>query len=150
MDQLPARLNVEALHARLRERLPELHPLIVADVMRVFVEVSSLECDKMLWSLEFAFDEDDGRVARIAAQFAEKNTREPSGGALQGYEVHVLLPKVIPASTPVGGLRAAERAREQAAQDSSLVSRFVGALAELGAYRTIEPLEALSAEAYLL
>ncbi len=151
MDRVPAqRFDVEALHVRLCERIAELHPLIVADVMRVFLEVSSLPCELMLWSFEFAFDEDDGRIARLEARFAKRGAPPRSTDDLPGYEVQVLLPKVIPAHPPADGVRAATSAPENAPAPGSLVARFVQALADLGAYRTIETLEARSAEVYLL
>ena len=146
----PKRFDVDALHVRLCERIAELHPLLVADVVRVFLEVSSLPCEQMPWSLEFAFDEDDSRIARVEARFAPDPARALAAPEeLPGYEVHVLLPKVFPSRAPADNLRAASYAPATAARDS-LVARFTQALAELGAYRTIETLEALSAEVYLL
>lgn len=149
MDRVSAqRCDVRALHVRLCEEIAELHPRIVADVMRSFLEVSSLPCDRSLWSLEFAFDEDDGRIARLEARFAERGAPPISTDDLPGYEVQVLLPKVIPPHPhpPADGVRAAT----SAPAPGGLVARFVLALAELGAYRTIERLEARSAEVYLL
>jgi hypothetical protein len=148
MDDLPARLDVGALHVRLCERLGALQPRSVADVMRVFLEVSSLACEEKLWSLEFAFDEDDGRVARIEARFVDRDARDPLEGPPRGYEVHVLLPKLIPPRMPADGDD--EQGVAVAVADGSLVARFLRALADLGAYRTIEPLEAVAADAYLL
>ncbi len=52
-------------------------------VMRVFLEVSSLASKQGLWSLEFVFDEDDGRVARIEARFWDARIR--SAGPLRSY-----------------------------------------------------------------
>jgi hypothetical protein len=151
MDRAPAlRLNVEALHTRLRERIAKLHPLVVTDVMRVFLDVSSLPCERMLWSLEFAFDEDDGRIARIEARFAKRFAPIPSVDELEGYEVQLLLPNVIPARAPSDGARATTPAPEKAPAPGSLAARFVRELADLGAYHTIEMLEARSAEVYLL
>lgn len=151
MEPRPAHLTVEALRARLEQRIASLYRPVVADVMRVFVEVSLLDCELALWSLEFAFDEDDGRVARFEAQFADWDARDPSTAAVRGYELRVLLPRVIPARGPIDGVRAAERALDLAGRrHGTLVARFVRALSDLGAYRTIEPLEALSVEAYLL
>jgi len=147
----PVRLQVEALHVRLCERIAELHSLVVADVVRVFLEVSSLPCEQMLWSLEFVFDEDDDRIARLEARFARRGALPASGEDLRGYEVHVLLPKVIPAHAPADGIaRAATDAPVNASAPDTLVARFVRALDDLGAYRTIETLEARSAEVYLL
>jgi len=146
----PARLDVEALHEHLRERIAEVHPLIVADVVRVFLEVSLLPCKQMLWSFEFAFDEDDGRIARVEARFATPGAPSVSEMDLPGYEVQVLLPNVIPAHAPTDHVRAATHPLAVASAQSSLVARFTHALAELGAYRTIEMLEARSAVVYLL
>ena len=151
MGRVPApRVDVEALHERLCERVAELHPLVVADVVRVFLEVSSLPCKQMLWSIEFAFDEDDGRIAHIEARFTTQPAKGLSDEALPGYEVEVLLPNVLPAHPPADGVRAAKYAPENAGAHDGLVARFVRALAELGAYRTIEMLEARSAKVYLL
>ncbi len=149
MGQAP-RFDVDALHRRLRERLAELRPLVVADVMRVFLEVSSLPCEQPLWSFEFAFDEDDSRIARLEARFANYKRAIPSPEDLHGYDVEVLLPKVLPARAPADGVRAAKNAPENATSEGSLAARFVLALAELGAYRTIELLEVQSAEVYLI
>ncbi|MBX3198920.1 MAG: hypothetical protein KF894_12375 [Labilithrix sp.] len=143
----PSRLEVEALHERLCQRIAELRSLVVGDVMRVFLEVSSLPCAQALWSFEFAFDEDDGRIARIEARFAEHGAPAGAGEDLRGYEVHVLLPRLIPAYAPSDGVRAAT---PLGAPAGSLVERFVRALADLGAYRAIEALEARSADVYLL
>ena len=143
------RFDVEALHVRLCERIAERRPLVVADAVRVFVEISSLPCEQVLWSLEFAFDEDDGRIARVEARFADRGATAPSEEDARGYEMHLLLPKLIPARAP-DGVRPASSATEEAAAHGSLVARFTRALADLGAYRTIELLEACSAEVYLL
>ncbi|MBX3258812.1 MAG: hypothetical protein KIS78_17310 [Labilithrix sp.] len=143
----PSRFEVEALHERLCQRIAELRSLVVADVTRVFLEVSSLPCARRLWSFEFAFDEDDGRVARLEARFTDRGAPDGAGEDLRGYEVQVLLPRVIPARAPADGVRAAVPAGAPA---GSLVERFVRALADLGAYRAIEALEARSAEVYLL
>ncbi|HVJ91790.1 MAG TPA: hypothetical protein VM580_18440, partial [Labilithrix sp.] len=132
----PPRFDIEALHVRLCERITELDRLIVADVMRVFLEVSSLPCEQMLWSVEFAFDEDDGRVARLEARFVKRGAQNPLDDELAGYDVHLLLPNVIPSRPPADGIRAATLASEIAAADGSLVARFLRALTELGAYRT--------------
>jgi hypothetical protein len=150
MDQLAERLDVEALHARLCQRIAELHPLFVADVTSVFLEISSLPCEESLWSLEFAFDEDDGRVARIEARFMERSAGDPFREAHRGYEVELLLPRVRPTRASADGERAAAHVLAMAAEDGSLGSRFLRALADLGAYRTIEALEVLSAEANLI
>lgn len=143
-----ARFDVEALHAVLREKIVALRPLVVTDVMRVFLEVSSFPCEQMLWSFAFAFDEDDGRLARLEARFAEHGVTNPSEEELGGYDVLLLLPNVIPARTASDGT--ATRWREDALAPGGLVARFVHAFAELGAYRTIEMVEARSAEVHLL
>jgi hypothetical protein len=150
MEALPARLDVEGLHLRLRERLAELQRPVVADVMRVFLEVASLGREHGLWSLEFAFDEDDGQVARIEARFCDPRVEDPVAGTLRGYEVTLVMPRVIPLLAPADRKKAAEHVLVMAAGHGSLVSRFVGALTDLGAYRGVEPVEVLSAEAHLL
>lgn len=153
MDRVPAQLDVEGLHLRLCERITGLRSLVVADVMRVFLEVSSLPCEKVLWSFEFAFDEDDSRIARLEARFAKRGASSPSDEELTGYEVHVHLPKVLPvlpARPPADVVRAAIRAPEGAAAKGSLVARFVHALGDLGAYQAIATIEARAAEVYLV
>jgi hypothetical protein len=150
MEPLPAPLDVEALHVRLAERIAELHRPVVADVMRVFLEVSSLARDKGLWSLEFAFDEDDGQVARIEARFCDPRVEDPIASELRGYEVRLVMPRVIPLLAPADRKKAAEHVLVMAAGHGSLVSRFVAALTDLGAYRGVEPVAVLSAEAHLL
>lgn len=145
MGRAPQRqFGVEALHAHLSARIAELRPLVVGDVMRVVLDVSSLPCDEMLWSLAFAFDEDDGRIARIEAVFRDYGAALFSDEPPRGFAVEILLPKLIPKRDP--SARASERPSDQ----GSLVARFERALADLGAYRTIEALEALSADVYLL
>jgi hypothetical protein len=143
-------LDVEALHWRLCQRIAELRRPIVADATRVFLEVSSLARERGLWSLEFAFDEDDGRVARIEARFWDPWVATPADGELPGYEVRLVMPKRIPLVTPADRARAAEHVLVMAAEDGGVVSRFVRALTDLGAYRGIEPVEVLSAEGHLL
>lgn len=145
----PPRFDVEALHVRLRERIAELHPLVVGDVTRVFLEVSSLPCEQRLWSFEFAFDEDDGRIARLEARFAKHGDVSRSAEELHGYEVQLLLPRVIPTRPPEKDVRAARHTSENTAPDS-LVVRFIRALVDLGAYLAIEKLEARSVEVDLL
>jgi hypothetical protein len=149
MDALPDRSQVEALHLRLREQLTALRPLVVADVMRVFLEVSSLASEQGLWSLEFAFDEDDGRVARIEARFWNARVAEPDG-ELRGYAARLVLPRLILVGAPVDHSRAAERVWAMESGYGGLVARFVRALTDLGAYRGIEPVELVSAEAELI
>jgi len=151
MEPLPAaRVHVEALHSRLCQRIAELHRPLVADVMRVFLEVSSVAREDGLWSLEFAFDEDDGRVARIEARFWDAREPAPVDGELRGYEVRLVMPRVIPVTPPADRTKAADQVLVMAAGHGTLVSRFVRALTDLGAYRGIEPIEPLSAEAHLL
>src|SRR5690348_15028788 len=136
----PPRFDVEALHRRLCEKVAEVRPLVVADVTRVFLEVSSLPCDPTLWSLEFTFDEDDGRIARLGAPFAKHRRAIPSIQDPHGYDRRVPPPKGPPPPPAADGLRPATLTPESAAGHDSLAARFVRALAELGAYRTIETL----------
>ncbi len=151
MEPLPAaRVHVEALHVLLRQRIAELHRPVVADVMRVFLEVSSLASKQGLWSLEFVFDEDDGRVARIEARFWDARIAAPASAELQGYEVRLVMPRVIPVTAPAARKKAADHVLVMASGHGSLVSRFVVALTDLGSYRGIEPIEPLSVEAHLL
>jgi hypothetical protein len=140
-------LEVETLHARLSARLAKLSPLVVADVMRAFLEVSSLHGAQRLVWLEFAFDEDDGRIARIEARFARQNAIDPFDGPPLGYVVELSLPRLIP---PRAAADDAQRVLAFPMGEGSLVARFTRALADLGAYRTIESLVALEAETYLL
>jgi len=166
LDNQESRPSIETLHARLCERLAELHPPIVGEVMRHFLEVSSLECELMLWSLEFAFDEDDARVARIEARFVGRDDPNPFREDLPGYAVHVGLPRLIPSlpraeregtsSDAAGEPRPVEPAAHAGpafatgADDRTLVARFLRVLADMGAYRTIEPLAARAADVHLL
>ncbi len=143
-----ADLGVEALHALLCERLSALQPRAVAAVMRVFLEVSSLPCEKKLRSLEFAFDHDEGRVARVVASFVDPSAKTLSDEAC-GYQVDMLLPRVLPPRVPSDGVELESMPVGDAA-DGMLVARFERALADLGAYRTIEAIELVSAEAHLL
>lgn len=142
-------LGVEALHALLSEQLSDLQPPEVAAVMRVFLEVSSLPCERRLWSLEFAFDEDDGRIARLVACFVDRRASGPTGDSLHGYEVEMLLPRVLPPRATSGGVEM-DGATGGDVANGALVSRFERALAVLGAYRTIENIELVSAETLLL
>jgi hypothetical protein len=104
----------------------------------------------MLWSLEFEFDEDDDRIARLEACFTKRGVLSPTAEQLSGYEVHVHLPKVIPAHPPPDGIRTATRALSHEPASGSLVARFLDALGDLGAYHAIAPLEARAAEVYLI
>lgn len=146
----PPRLDVEALVVILRERIAELRPRVVQNVTRVFLEVSSLPCTQRLWSLEFEFDEYDGRLARLESRFTPYGATHFSEEHLGGYEVELHLPSVIPAHPPLDGVRTATSWSENAAVPGSLVERFVHAFDELGAYRAIEMLEVRSADVYLL
>lgn len=144
------RFGVESLHALLSEKLAELGPREqVAAVMRVFLEVSSLPCDRHLWSLEFAFDEDDGRIARLVACFVDRRLSARTDDTLHGYEVELLLPRVLPPRPTSAGVEMAGTSGGDVASDA-LVPRFERALGVLGAYRSIENIEFVSAEALLL
>ena len=151
MEPLPAaRFHAEALHSLLCQRIAQLHRPVVADVMGVFLEVSSLAREQGLWSLEFAFDEDDGRIARVEARLWDPRDPAPVDGELPGYEVLLALPRLIPVTSLEDRNKAADHLLMLAAGHDGLVARFVRALTDLGAYRGIEPIEALSAEAHLL
>lgn len=150
MDAVPAHLHVEALCTRLREQIAELRPMVVGDVMRAFLEVSSHAVAKGLWSLEFAFDEDDGRVAVVEARFGNGLVAARTGVRLRGYEVRLLLPKTLPKYTPDTGSKASEHLLATRTDPDDLVARFVRSLSSLGAYRLIEPLELESVEVELL
>lgn len=152
MGRVPLpRFDVEALEVLLCERIADLRPLVVADVVSAFLAVSSLPCEETLWSFEFAFDEDDGRIALLEARFrSPAELHALSGEELRGYEVEMTLPHVIPARPLADGVRAADHAPDSGAAGASLVARFVRALGDLGAYRAIETVEARSARVYLL
>jgi hypothetical protein len=148
MEPVPARVRVEALHLRLCGRIAELHRPPVADVVRAFLEVAVL-AGEQLRSLEFVFDEDEGRVARLEARFwGTSDASEDVPG--RGFEVRLTLPRILPLRTPAQRQKAAERVLSLADKHGSLVNRFIAALSELGAYRAVEPVELLSAEAHLL
>lgn len=138
--------DVVDLHARLVERLDEVRPLVVRDVLRVFVDVASLPCRRRLWSFEFCFDEDEGRTARLEARFvAHGMSGIPGDEDLDGFNVDVRLPHLIPAR-PFDELALAAADKEAGAVN--LVTRFNRALADLGAYQVIEPLEARGVDVY--
>ncbi len=141
--------EVEALYALLCERLAVLEPCAVAAVTRVFLEVSLLPCQERLWSLEFAFDQDDGRIARVVASFVDRHATGPATDAPRGYQVDMLLPRVLPPRAPSDGVEL-ESASGGDVPDGALVARFERALAVLGAYRTIETIGLVSVEAHLL
>jgi len=144
-----ARFDVESLYALLSEKLSDLEPRAVAAVVRVFLEVSSLPCERRLWSLEFAFDEDYGRIARLVACFLDRSAFSATDDTLHGYEVELLLPRVLPPRVTSGGVEMGGATGGDVA-NGALVSRFERALAVLGAYRTIEDIEVVSATALLL
>jgi hypothetical protein len=83
-----------------------------------------------------------------AASLASKPA--PLDEAPRGYEVLLHLPRLIPARAPADRESAAARGWAATAAEGSIVARFVRALADLGAYRTLEALEAVSVEAELL
>lgn len=120
------------LCSMLEERLLALRPLVVADVLRVFLEVVR---QGRLHSLEFAFDEHDGRIAKLEAVFSKRGSLGIGDGG--GIEVQLLLPKTIPARPPedVAALV------DDGASTTELGARFLRVLADLGAYRVIERLE---------
>ena len=138
--------EVADLHAHLAERLGALRSLVVHDVVRTFEEVASLPCRRLLWSLEFAFDEDTGRTARLEARFAPRAATNPREEDLDGLAVHVLLPRVLPPQASHDLLLASA---ENESPPGALVIRFRRSLAELGAYLTIETLEAREVELHL-
>lgn len=152
--------ELQTLHTRLRERIGalvregppapgEVRPgRIVGDVTRVFLELSSEADGKGLWSLEFVFDEDDSRVARLEARFGDGIEASRRGVELRGYAVHLLLPKMLPKNT-FDGKSASEHLHTVPSDEKSLIARFVRALDELGAYRFIEPLALESVETEL-
>ena len=151
MTGLPtARVDVEALYEALREELAELDPRVPAAVMRVFLEVSSRPCEERLWSLQFAFDEHDGRVARLEARFLDRRAAGPTDDdSLHGYEVDMTLPKILPSRAPSGSMQR-QMESAHAVTSAALVASFERALVELGAYRTIEDVPLVSVDAYLL
>ena len=147
MIPLRAKWRVDALQAHLSKRIAELRPLVVADITRAILAVSTFPCERSLYSLEFAFDEDDGRAAHFEVQFADWDAKNPAADGLSGYEVFVYLPRVL---TPPPGSANRAAAAAPSPGDADLPARFVRYLADLGAYKTIEPLEAVSADVYLL
>lgn len=145
--------DVEALHARLRERIAEVQPPIVSELMRVFLEISVLPCVLRLWSLEFAFDEDDGRIARMEARFAKQDAAHRDLDELddlRGYEVQILLPKIIPPRPASEDAATTTDGDETPPTPSALVARFQRALVDLGSYRSVETIEARSATVLLV
>jgi hypothetical protein len=148
MDGPPARLQVDAMHARLRAELAALVQPRVRDVMQAFLDVAGLASAKGLWSLEFAFDEDDSRVARLEARFGNGRLAERVGASLRGFEVRILLPKELPKYSH--DAHAFEAPVTLPPDPASLVARFIRSLEQLGAYRFIEPLLAEGVETALL
>jgi hypothetical protein len=147
MDGPPNRLQVDAFYARLRDELEALADRRVGEVTRTFLEVTGTAVAKGLWSLEFAFDEDDSRVARLEALFGNGLLAARTGARLRGFEVRLLLPKELPKYSLDGH---AECRLERPADATNLVARFVRSLEELGAYRLIEPLVVEGLETELL
>ncbi len=143
-------LEVEALYALLCDRLAVLEPCAVAAVTRVFLEVSLLPCEERLWSLEFAFDQDDGRIARVVACFVDRLAKRPTEEAPRGYQVDMLLPRVLPPRAPSDGVELEGESGGDDVSDGALVARFERALVVLGAYRSVETIELVSVEAHLL
>lgn len=135
-----ALFDVAMLQDLLRERLEGRPVASVAEVLQAFLDVAAMSCDRKLWSLEFSFDSDDSRIARLAAAFAPRHATAPEAEDMTGFEVHVLLPKLLPARTMDDGCAALE-APTGAATAEKLVARFLVMLTDLGAYRTIELLE---------
>ena len=148
MDGPPVRLQVRAIHTRLRLELAALVQPRVRDVMKTFLDVTGLASTKGLWSLEFAFDEDDSRIARLEARFGNGVLAQRMGADLRGVEVRILLPKELPKYSLEG--HAFEAPVSLPPDPASLVARFVRSLADLGAYRFIEPLIAQGVETDLL
>lgn len=146
MPAVRAHIHVETLHRRLRARLATLAKPVAGDVMRVFLEISSVALEKGLWSLEFSFDEDDSRIARLEAQFGDGTLAQQTGGRLEGYAVLLLLPKTLPKYTAAGDETASEHLLAVRSDPDDLVARFVRSVATLGAYRLIEALELESIE----
>ena len=60
------------------------------------------------------------------------------------------MPRLIPVTPVADRKKAADHVLVMAAAHGRLVARFVQALTDLGAYRAVEPIEALSVEAHLL
>lgn len=148
MDGVPhAPFVVSSLQDCLRDRLAVTDPLTVTRVMRAFLEVAVLPCDRKLWSLEFGFDEDDSRVARLEARYAPRHVGDPQPDDLLGYEVHVLLPRILP-PRPAEDIGPMSEVASGAPTAEKLVARFLVALGDLGSYRTIERLVARSVTVY--
>lgn len=148
MDGSPLRVAMDVVHRRLDERIAALGPLVVGDVTRVFLEFAAVTTRDDLWSLEFAFDEDDSRVARLEARFGNGLLAERLGMTLHGYEARIVLPKELPKYA----FRPEPSAHLQSMRTGThdLVMRFVRALDELSGYRYIEGLTADAVETDLL
>jgi hypothetical protein len=146
----PSEIDVRALSGRLRDRFLDQRGLVMVDVVRAFLEISLLPCEQKLWSLAFAFDEDEGHVAHLEARFANHGfVTGKDLDHLQGYDVEVLLPKFIAACAKAEEDRAIACV-ERELDPTSLGARFLHALSNLGAYRTIEVALVRSATVYLL
>jgi len=144
-----APVRIDALRARLLGRFAELDRPLTSDVMRVFLEVSGSASEDGLWSLAFAIDDDDGRIARLEARFW-LDPDAPPDAELPGYEVRLTLPRILPVCTPAARKAAAQRVQEVSGPDDGLVARFVRALADLGEYRAVEPVTVLVIDVDLL
>lgn len=152
MTPLPAaRLDIQGLQVMLAQRIAALgQPVVVADAMRVFLEVSSLASERGLWSLEFAFDEEDARTAVMQARFWDSADPAPAAAELPGYEVQLAMPRLIPVTSVAARQKAADHVRVLASARGALVTRFITALNDLGAYRTVEAVLASSADVHRL
>ena len=148
MDGSPLRVAMDVVHRRLHERIGAVGPLVVGDITRVFLEFAAVQTRDDLWSLEFAFDEDDSRIARLEARFGNDLLAERLGMTLHGYEVRILLPKALPKFAHEPKPSAHLESMRRGTHD--LVTRFVRALDEMSGYRYIEGLTAESVETELL
>ena len=83
--------------------------------------MSALAREHGLWSLEFAFDEDDGRIARIEARFWDPRIATPADGALPGYELQLVIPARIPLLTPADRKKAYEQAVARVVKDRPII-----------------------------
>jgi hypothetical protein len=140
--KLLTRMDPGGLFTQLREELAVLERRTVAEVLRVFLEVSSRPCAARLQSLAFAFDDDSGRVAHLEARFDG-----PDPDALPGIEVDLTLPRLLPRGS---GRIDSAMAAAYALTSTSLVARFERAIADLGAYRSIENVELVAVDVYEL
>lgn len=147
---LPAHLHVRPLYDRLVRELAALgRPVVVGDGVRAFLQVSFFAVTSGLYSLEFAFDEDDGRTAFIEARFAPPSTRASSDD-LPGFRLSFLLPRILPKYTAPDASRAHEDVLGLPRDGKDVVARFVTSLSVLGSYRHIEAIASESIETELL